>query len=126
MHSVDSCSGTLNIKQGQESRETREIIHVPQPTNHPNDSSRWSKSRKLTSIISAVAWCFTSTMISGLSPAYILVKRTRQWHFHCRLEYRQWYSLRLFVDWDTVVTQSFALKYGRRVVVVGCTTWLLA
>ncbi|KAL3466690.1 major facilitator superfamily domain-containing protein [Aspergillus heterothallicus] len=108
--------GLLNVKHGHGSHE---IILVPQPTDDPDDPLRWSKPRKMTSIICAMAWCFfIGTMISGLSPAYILIEddtgiSVADLSTGNGIMY-------LFMGWGTMITQSLALKYGRRPILVGC------
>ncbi|KAL2860305.1 major facilitator superfamily domain-containing protein [Aspergillus pseudodeflectus] len=108
--------GLLNVKHGHGSQE---IILVPQPTDDPDDPLRWSKPRKMTSIISAMAWCFfIGTIISGLSPAYILIEKDTGISIADLSTGNG--ILYLFMGWGTMITQSLALKYGRRLVLVGC------
>ncbi|KAL4953953.1 major facilitator superfamily domain-containing protein [Aspergillus filifer] len=108
--------GLLNVKHGHGKRE---IILVPQPTDDLDDPLRWTQSRKMTSVISAMTWCFfIGFMISGLSPAYILIES------HTGISVADLSTgngiLYLFMGWGTMITQSLALKYGRRPVLVGC------
>ncbi|KAL2826176.1 major facilitator superfamily domain-containing protein [Aspergillus pseudoustus] len=108
--------GLLNVKHGHGSHE---IILVPQPTDDPDDPLRWAKHRKMASIICAMAWCFfIGTMISGLSPAYILIEE------HTGISVADLSTgngiMYLFMGWGTMITQSLALKHGRRPILVGC------
>ncbi|KAL3472556.1 major facilitator superfamily domain-containing protein [Aspergillus californicus] len=108
--------GILNVKHGQ---GTREIVLVPQPTDDPDDPLRWSKPRKMSSVICAMAWCFfVGTMISGLSPAYVLIEEDTGISVGDLSTGNG--ILYLFMGWGTMITQSLALKYGRRVVLVVC------
>ncbi|KAL4900035.1 hypothetical protein BDW74DRAFT_171117 [Aspergillus multicolor] len=114
--------GILNVKHGQ---GTGNIVLVPQPTNHPDDPLRWSGPRKMTNTVCAMVWCFfIGAMISGLSPAYILIEE------HTGISVADLSTgngiLYLFMGWGTMITQSLALKYGRRIVLVACMVFVTA
>ncbi|KAL4995909.1 major facilitator superfamily domain-containing protein [Aspergillus recurvatus] len=108
--------GLLNVKHGEGSHE---IILVPQPTDDPDDPLCWSKPRKMTTVICAMAWCFfIGAIISGLSPAYILIEQDTGIPVADLSTGNG--LLYLFMGWGTMITQCLALKYGRRIVLVGC------
>lgn len=118
--------GNLHVEHGAGHNE---IVLVPQPTDDPNDPLRWSKNRKMVSMVTALVWCFfIGAMISGLSPAYILIEEdtgisVADLSTGNGLMY-------LMMGWGTVVTQRLALTFGRRSTLVGsavlvsaCTIW---
>ena len=107
--------GNLHIEHGAGQKE---IVLVPQPTNDPNDPLRWSKNRKMASMVTALVWCFfIGVIISGLSPAYILIEEdtgisVADLSTGNGLMY-------LMMGWGTVITQRLALTFGRRSTLVG-------
>jgi len=115
-------AGILHVEHGAGHKE---IVLVPQPTDDPNDPLRWGKSRKMTSLVTALAWCFfIGAMISGLSPAYILIEEdtgisVADLSTGNGLMY-------LMMGWGTLLTQRFALTYGRRLTLVGCAVLVTA
>ncbi|KAJ5100124.1 hypothetical protein N7532_007125 [Penicillium argentinense] len=118
--------GILNVTHGQ---GWHDIVLVPQPTDDPDDPLRWSKSRKRSVIICVMTWCFfIGAMISGLSPAYILIEEATGISVADLSTGNG--ILYLFMGWGTLITQSLALKYGRRlmlvvsiIMVTGMTLW---
>ncbi|KAM5346720.1 hypothetical protein ACJ41O_009725 [Fusarium nematophilum] len=118
--------GVFNVKHGQHSKD---IVLVPQPTDNPDDPLRWSVPRKTRNIICAMAWCFfVAAMISGLSPAYILIEQDTGISIADLSTGNG--LLFLFLGWGTMITQCLALNYGRRLTLVvsiilttGVTLW---
>ncbi|KAF7550133.1 hypothetical protein G7Z17_g5921 [Cylindrodendrum hubeiense] len=106
--------GVFNVEHGQHSRE---IVLVPQPTDNPNDPLRWTVKRKTKNIICAMGWCFfVAAMISGLSPAYILIEEDTGISIADLSTGNG--LLFLFLGWGTMITQCLALNYGRRLTLV--------
>ncbi|UKZ76817.1 hypothetical protein TrVFT333_004531 [Trichoderma virens FT-333] len=102
--------GIFNVKHGQQSRD---IVLVPQPTNDPDDPLRWTSQRKTKNIICAMVWCFfVAGMISGLSPAYILIEKDTGISIADLSTGNG--ILFLFLGWGTMITQCLALSNGRR------------
>lgn len=107
--------GILHVEHGE---GRGEIVLVPQPSNSPNDPLKWSKNRKMISMATAMAWCFfIGALISGLSPAYILIEEdtgisVADLSTGNGLMY-------LMMGWGTVLTQRIALTFGRRSTLVG-------
>ncbi|EHK24099.1 uncharacterized protein TRIVIDRAFT_45410 [Trichoderma virens Gv29-8] len=102
--------GIFNVKHGQQSRD---IVLVPQPTNDPGDPLRWTSQRKTKNIICAMVWCFfVAGMISGLSPAYILIEKDTGISIADLSTGNG--ILFLFLGWGTMITQCLALSNGRR------------
>ncbi|KAF7551559.1 hypothetical protein G7046_g7686 [Stylonectria norvegica] len=101
---------TLNVEHG---KEQGDIVLVPQPSNHPDDPLRWTKWRKTQNVFWVMTWCFlAAAMISGLSPAYVLIEAdtgisVADLSTGNGLMY-------LFLGWGTLITQCLALNYGRR------------
>ncbi|KAK7419243.1 hypothetical protein QQX98_003395 [Neonectria punicea] len=101
--------GVLNVKHGK----NHDIVLVPQPSDHPDDPLRWSQPRKMQNVFCAMTWCFfAAAMISGLSPAYVLIEAdtgisVADLSTGNGLMY-------LFLGWGTLITQCTALNYGRR------------
>lgn len=106
--------GTLNVEHGGGHRD---IVLVPQPSDHPDDPLRWSRWRKTRNIFWAMTWCFfAAAMISGLSPAYVEIEAdtgisVADLSTGNGLMY-------LFLGWGTLITQCLALNFGRRPVLV--------
>ncbi|KAM0547274.1 hypothetical protein ACHAPJ_010409 [Fusarium lateritium] len=102
--------GILNVKHGQNHQD---IVLIPQPSDHPDDPLRWTQPRKTQNIICAMAWCFfAAAMISGLSPAYVMIEESTgisvaDLSTGNGLMY-------LFLGYGTLITQCLALNYGRR------------
>ncbi|KAK7432214.1 hypothetical protein QQZ08_001159 [Neonectria magnoliae] len=102
--------GVLNVKHG---KNNYDIVLVPQPSDHPDDPLRWSQPRKMQNVFCAMTWCFfAAAMISGLSPAYVLIEAdtgisVADLSTGNGLMY-------LFLGWGTLITQCTALNYGRR------------
>ncbi|KAF5005147.1 hypothetical protein FDECE_8404 [Fusarium decemcellulare] len=113
--------GIFNVKHGQQSRD---IVLVPQPTDNPDDPLRWSVPRKTRNIVCAMTWCFfVAAMISGLSPAYLLIEQDTGISVADLSTGNG--LLFLFLGWGTMITQCLALNYGRRLtlmVSIVCTT----
>lgn len=103
-------NGILNVKHGEDHHD---IVLVPQPSDHPDDPLRWSKTRKTQNVFCIMAWCFfAAAMISGLSPAYVLIEAdtgisVADLSTGNGLMY-------LSLGWGTLITQRLALNYGRR------------
>ncbi|KAH6984494.1 major facilitator superfamily domain-containing protein [Ilyonectria sp. MPI-CAGE-AT-0026] len=106
--------GILNVKHG---KDHHDIVLVPQPSDHPDDPLRWTQPRKMQNVFCAMSWCFfAAAMISGLSPAYVLIEAdtgisVADLSTGNGLMY-------LFLGWGTLLTQCLALNYGRRPVLV--------
>ncbi|OAQ64036.1 major facilitator superfamily protein [Pochonia chlamydosporia 170] len=93
--------------------KSRDIVLVPQPTDDPDDPLRWTTSRKTRNMLCALAWCFfDAAIISGLSPAYILIEQDTGISIADLSTGNG--ILFLFLGWGTLVTQCLALNYGRR------------
>lgn len=106
----------LHVEHGQHSKD---IVLVPQPTDDPDDPLRWTVSRKRINIICALTWCFfVAAMISGLSPAYILIEQDTGISIADLSTGNG--LLFLFLGWGTMITQCLALNYGRRMTLVIC------
>lgn len=105
--------GTLNVKHGRH----KEIVLVPQPTNDPDDPLRWSHPRKILNVTTAMAWCFLiAGLISGLSPAYLLIEEETGISVSDLSTGNG--IMYLFLGWGTMITQCVALNWGRRNVLV--------
>jgi MFS family permease len=107
-------AGNLHVEHGAGDNE---IVLVPQPTNDVNDPLRWTKGRKMITMVTALAWCFfVGTMISGLPPAYNLIEEDTgiaiaDLSTGNGLMY-------LMMGWGTMITQRLALSYGRRSTII--------
>lgn len=120
--------GIFNVKH-QHGQRSHDIVLVPQPTDDPEDPLRWSAARKTRNIICAMAWCFfVAAMISGLSPAYILIEEDTGISIADLSTGNG--ILFLFLGWGTMITQCLALDHGRRLTLVvsiilttGVTLW---
>jgi MFS family permease len=106
--------GIFNLEHGDQSRD---IVLVPQPTDNPDDPLRWKSSRKASNMLCALAWCFfDAAIISGLSPAYILIEQDTGISI-ADLSTGNGIMF-LFLGWGTLITQCLALNYGRRPVLI--------
>ncbi|CAI6083351.1 hypothetical protein V2G26_018862 [Clonostachys chloroleuca] len=102
--------GIFNVEHGKQSRD---IVLVPQPTNDPDDPLRWTVPRKTRNIIVAMIWCFfVAAMISGLSPAYLLIEKDTGISVADLSTGNG--ILFLLLGWGTMISQTLALHYGRR------------
>lgn len=102
--------GVLNVKHG---KGESSIVLVPQPTNDPNDPLSWTPKRKRDAIFWAMTWCFfAAAIISGLSPAYLQIEADTGISVADLSTGNG--LLYLFLGWGTLITQNFALNYGRR------------
>ncbi|KXJ89489.1 major facilitator superfamily domain-containing protein [Microdochium bolleyi] len=102
--------GSLRVEHGG----STDIVLVPQPTDDPDDPLRWRRPRKLVSIIIAMAWCFLiAALISGLSPAYLLIEKDTGISV-ADLSTGNGIMF-LFLGWGCLITQAVALTFGRRV-----------
>ncbi|KAH7143559.1 major facilitator superfamily domain-containing protein [Dactylonectria macrodidyma] len=102
--------GTLNVKHG---KDHHDIVLVPQPSDHPDDPLRWTQPRKMQNVACAMAWCFfAAAMISGLSPAYVLMEADTGISV-ADLSTGNGLMF-LFLGCGTLITQCAALNYGRR------------
>lgn len=100
----------LNVKHG---KNLEDIVLVPQPTDNPDDPLRWGISRKTRSITCALTWCFfVAAMISGLSPAYLLIEADTGISVADLSTGNG--ILYLFLGWGAWLTQCLAVNYGRR------------
>jgi hypothetical protein len=107
--------GNLHVEHGTGHKE---IVLVPQPTDDPNDPLRWGKNRKTITLVTAMAWCFfTGAMISGLSPAYVLIEEDTGISVADLSTGNG--IMYLMMGWGTVLTQRLALTFGRRSTLVG-------
>ncbi|CAH0058118.1 unnamed protein product [Clonostachys solani] len=103
-------TGTSTLQHG---KSEHDIILVPQPTNDPNDPLNWSPMRKLNSSVWQQIWTFFAAMvINGLTPAYLLIQEETgipigDLNTGNGLMY-------LFFGFGTLLTQPFALNFGRR------------
>ncbi|KAK1637576.1 major facilitator superfamily domain-containing protein [Colletotrichum phormii] len=102
--------GVLDVKHGSEHTN---IVLVPQPSSDPNDPLSWTRKRKTFNISWVMTWCFFgAAIVSGLSPAYLQIQAdtgisVADLSTGNGLMY-------LFLGWGTLLTQNFALNYGRR------------
>ncbi|KPM44080.1 hypothetical protein AK830_g2409 [Neonectria ditissima] len=102
--------GVLNVKHG---KNHHDIVLVPQPSDNPDDPLRWTQPRKMQNVFCVMSWCFfAAAIISGLSPAYVLIEAetgisVADLSTGNGLMY-------LFLGWGTLITQCLALNYGRR------------
>ena len=102
--------GVLNVKHG---KGESNIVLVPQPTSDPNDPLSWTPKRKTIAIFWAMTWCFfAAAIISGLSPAYLQIEADTGISVADLSTGNG--LLYLFLGWGTLITQNFALNYGRR------------
>ncbi|KAK0384267.1 hypothetical protein NLU13_8355 [Sarocladium strictum] len=109
---IDS-DGILHLHHGRQ----KEIVLVPQPTNDPDDPLRWSHPRKVLNVTMAMAWCFLiAGLISGLSPAYLLIEKDTGISVSDLSTGNG--IMFLFLGWGTLITQCVALNWGRRSVLV--------
>ncbi|KAI5456685.1 major facilitator superfamily domain-containing protein [Mariannaea sp. PMI_226] len=107
--------GVFNVEHG--GQRSRDIVLVPQPTNDPDDPLRWSPRRKTKNIICAMSWCFfIAALISGLSPAYILIEQDTGISI-ADLSTGNGIMF-LFLGWGTLFTQCLALNNGRRITLI--------
>ncbi|KAK2738543.1 major facilitator superfamily protein [Colletotrichum kahawae] len=103
-------NGVLDVKHGTGQPN---IVLVPQPSNDPNDPLAWTQKRKTFNIFWVMIWCFfIAAIVSGLSPAYLQIQAdtgisVANLSTGNGLMY-------LFLGWGTLITQNFALVYGRR------------
>ncbi len=113
VHLVD-LQHNLNVKHGQQNKD---IVLIPQPSTDPDDPLNWSPKRKLFNTFWQMTWCFfAAAVISGLSPAYLLIAAdtgipVADLSTGNGLMY-------LFLGWGTVITQPLALNFGRRPVLL--------
>ncbi|KAI9168023.1 MFS-type transporter [Paramyrothecium foliicola] len=106
--------GVFNVKHGTGQPN---IVLVPQPSNDPHDPLSWDKRRKSFTIFWAMTWCFfAAAIISGLSPAYLQIEADTGISVADLSTGNG--ILYLFLGWGTLITQSLALNYGRRPVLV--------
>lgn len=114
VHLVD-IQGTSHLQHGADAKD---IILVPQPTNDPNDPLNWSPKRKLlSSCMQLVLPLLGGMAINGLTPAYLLIQeetgiQIADLNTGNGLMY-------LFFGFGNLITQPFALNYGRRPAAVG-------
>jgi MFS family permease len=107
--------GNLHVEHGAGHKE---ILLVPQPTDDPNDPLRWGKNRKMITLVTAMTWCFfIGSMISGLSPAYVLIEEDTGISVADLSTGNG--IMYLMMGWGTVLTQRVALTFGRRSTLVG-------
>lgn len=113
VHLVD-LEGVFHAKH---ERSHKDIVLIPQPSDHPDDPLAWTPRRKMFNIFWAMTWCFlAAAMISGLSPAYLLISKdtgisVADLSTGNGLMY-------LFLGWGTLITQNMALHLGRRLTLV--------
>lgn len=106
--------GVVHAKHGEGHKD---IVLIPQPSDHPDDPLAWTPRRKLFNIFWAMTWCFlAAAIISGLSPAYLMIEAdtgisVADLSTGNGLMY-------LFLGWGTLITQNVALTYGRRITLV--------
>ena len=99
---------------GLHGENAHEIVLVPQPSDDPNDPLRWSQTRKSIAIFCAMTWCFlVAAMISGLSPAYLLIEADTGISVADLSTGNG--ILFLFLGWGTLLSQTAALAIGRRI-----------
>ncbi|UQC86133.1 uncharacterized protein CLUP02_11633 [Colletotrichum lupini] len=102
--------GVLDVKHGSEHTN---IVLVPQPSSDPNDPLSWTRKRKTFNISWVMIWCFFgAAIISGLSPAYLQIEADTGISV-ADLSTGNGLMF-LFLGWGTLLTQNFALNYGRR------------
>ncbi|GJN73400.1 major facilitator superfamily protein [Purpureocillium lilacinum] len=105
--------GVLHAKHSK----GKDIVLIPQPTDHPDDPLAWTPRRKAFNIFWAMTWCFlAAAIISGLSPAYLMIAEdtgisVADLSTGNGLMY-------LFLGWGTLITQNLALNLGRRLTLV--------
>lgn len=102
--------GILNVKHG---KGHSNIVLIPQPSNDSRDPLSWTQRRKTFNIFWAMTWCFfIAAIISGLSPAYLQIEADTGISVADLSTGNG--LLYLFLGWGTLITQNFALVYGRR------------
>ncbi|KAF9873965.1 major facilitator superfamily protein [Colletotrichum karsti] len=102
--------GVLDVKHGSGQAN---IVLVPQPSSDPKDPLSWTQKRKTFNIFWVMTWCFfAAAIISGLSPAYLQIQADTGISVADLSTGNG--LLFLFLGWGTLITQSFALNYGRR------------
>lgn len=106
--------GVLNAIHG---KEHKDIVLIPQPTDHPDDPLAWTSRRKAFNIFWAMTWCFfAAAIISGLSPAYLQIEADTGISVADLSTGNG--LLYLFLGWGTLITQNLALNLGRRLTLV--------
>lgn len=118
--------GVVDAEHGQQARD---ILLIPQPSNDPDDPLRWTATRKRRNMICALMWCFfDAALISGLSPAYLLIEKDTGISVADLSTGNG--LLFLFLGWGAMITQCLALNYGRRITLLmsvilaaGMTLW---
>ncbi|OIW30445.1 MFS general substrate transporter [Coniochaeta ligniaria NRRL 30616] len=123
VHLVDVL-GTSHLRHEQGEKD---IILVPQPTDDPNDPLNWSPRRRLNSSIWQMVWALSgAAIINALPPAYLLIQEETgiaigDLNTGNALMY-------LFFGFGTLLSQPFALNFGRRPTAVfslGITSFLV-
>lgn len=103
-------NNTLNVAHGEGQQD---IILVPQPTADPNDPLNWTRPRKLLNSSWQFIWCFfIAALISGLSPAYLLIEADTGISV-ADLSTGNGLMF-LFLGWGTLISQTLAINFGRR------------
>ncbi|KAI8672512.1 hypothetical protein LRP88_02979 [Fusarium phalaenopsidis] len=106
--------GVVHAKHGEGHKD---IVLIPQPSDHPDDPLSWTPRRKLFNIFWAMTWCFlAAAIISGLSPAYLMIEADTGISVADLSTGNG--LLYLFLGWGTLITQNVALTYGRRITLV--------
>ncbi|KAF4995466.1 hypothetical protein FDECE_12789 [Fusarium decemcellulare] len=106
--------GVVHAKHGEGHRD---IVLIPQPSDHPDDPLAWTPKRKIFNIFWAMTWCFlAAAIISGLSPAYLMIEADTGISVADLSTGNG--LLYLFLGWGTLITQNFALTFGRRITLV--------
>ncbi|KAH8689663.1 major facilitator superfamily domain-containing protein [Talaromyces proteolyticus] len=94
-----------------------DIVLIPQPSQHPDDPLNWSYRRKMLNSCCQMAWCFfAAALISGLSPAYLLISEDTGISVADLSTGNG--IMYLFMGWGTLLTQNLAQNWGRRPVLV--------
>lgn len=111
---VDLDHNLTNLRHGKKHQDV--ILH-PQPSDHPDDPLNWSPSRKLLSTFAQFLYVFIGAITTCcLSPALgDIVNDTGIPLGNINTGTGIMY---LFMGWANVVTQSIALNYGRRPVLI--------
>ncbi|EED20900.1 conserved hypothetical protein [Talaromyces stipitatus ATCC 10500] len=104
----------LRVRHGEGQKD---IVLIPQPSSHPDDPLNWSFKRKTLNSFCQMAWCFfAAALISGLSPAYLLISKDTGISVADLSTGNG--IMYLFMGWGTLITQNLAQNWGRRPVLI--------
>jgi MFS family permease len=109
--------GTFSELRHNKSKNLKDVILIPQPSNHPDDPLNWSYTRKMLGLFSLFLFCFlVGPAGSALSPAFLLISKdvgisVAELNTGIGIQY-------IFLGWSNLILQPMALNYGRRPVLL--------